>query len=142
MLTFLPLEQIDEMDSWEGAQLNEAKEILAYELTQLVHGKEEADKAQAAARAAFQGGNFENIPETVLSADDLNDGSIGILTLMVKAGLVSSNKEARTLVTQGGVSVDGEKVTAPNTAFTTDQLSGEGIVVKKGKKVYHKVRLG
>ena len=142
MLTFLPLEQIDEMDSWEGAQLNEAKEILAYELTQLVHGKEEADKAQAAARAAFQGGNFENIPETVLSADDLNDGSIGILTLMVKAGLVSSNKEARTLVTQGGVSVDGEKVTAPNTAFTADQLSGEGIVVKKGKKVYHKVRLG
>ncbi len=142
MLTFLPLEQIDEMDSWEGAQLNEAKEILAYELTQLVHGKEEADKAQAAARAAFQGGNFENIPETVLSADDLNDGSIGILTLMVKAGLVSSNKEARTLITQGGVSVDGEKVTAPNTAFTADQLSGEGIVVKKGKKVYHKVRLG
>ena len=142
MLTFLPLEQIDEMDSWEGAQLNEAKEILAYELTQLVHGKEEADKAQAAARAAFQGGNFENIPETVLSADDLNDGSIGILTLMVKAGLVSSNKEARTLVTQGGVSVDGEKVTAPNTAFTADQLSGEGVVVKKGKKVYHKVRLG
>ena len=142
MLTFLPLEQIDEMDSWEGAQLNEAKEILAYELTQLVHGKEEADKAQAAARAAFQGGNFENIPETVLSADDLNDGSIGVLTLMVKAGLVSSNKEARTLVTQGGVSVDGEKVTAPNTAFTADQLSGEGVVVKKGKKVYHKVRLG
>ena len=130
------------MDSWEGAQLNEAKEILAYELTQLVHGKEEADKAQAAARAAFQGGNFENIPETVLSADDLNDGSIGILTLMVKAGLVSSNKEARTLVTQGGVSVDGEKVTAPNTQFTADQLSGEGVVVKKGKKVYHKVRLG
>ena len=94
------------------------------------------------ARAAFQGGNFENIPETVLAADDLTDGSIGILTLMVKAGLASSNGEARRLVTQGGVSVDGEKVTAPNTAFAAEQLSGEGVVVKKGKKVYHKVRLG
>ena len=142
MLTFLPLEQIDAMDQWEGAQLNEAKEILAYELTQLVHGKEEADKAQATARAAFGGGSFENIPETVLAAEDLADGSIGILTLMVKAGLSSSNGEARRLVTQGGISVDGEKVTVPNTQFTADQLSGEGVVIKKGKKVYHKVRLG
>lgn len=142
MLTFLPLEQIDAMDQWEGAQLNEAKEILAYELTQLVHGKEEADKAQATARAAFGGGSFENIPETVLAVDDLADGSIGILTLMVKAGLSSSNGEARRLVTQGGISVDGEKVTVPNTAYTADQLSGEGVVIKKGKKVYHKVRLG
>ncbi len=142
MLTFLPLEQIDAMDKWEGAQLNEAKEILAYELTQLVHGKEEADKAQATARAAFGGGSFENIPETVLATEDLADGSIGILTLMVKAGLSSSNGEARRLVTQGGISVDGEKVTVPNTQFTADQLSGEGVVIKKGKKVYHKVRLG
>lgn len=142
MLTFLPLEQIDAMDQWEGAQLNEAKEILAYELTQLVHGKEEADKAQATARAAFGGGSFENIPETVLAVDDLADGTIGILTLMVKAGLSSSNGEARRLVTQGGISVDGEKVTVPNTAYTADQLSGEGVVIKKGKKVYHKVRLG
>ncbi|MBO4382524.1 MAG: tyrosine--tRNA ligase, partial [Clostridia bacterium] len=141
MLTFLPLEKIDEMDSWEGAQLNEAKEILAYELTELVHGKEEADKAQATARAAFGGGNFETIPETVLAADDLTDGPIGLLTLMVKAGLAASNGEARRLVTQGGVSVDGEKVTVPNTAYTAEQLSGDGVVIKKGKKVYHKVRL-
>lgn len=141
MLTFLPLEEIDKMDSWEGSQLNDAKEILAYELTKLVHGEEEANKAQATAHAAFKGGNFENIPETVLSADDLTDGTIGILTLMVKAGLASSNGEARRLVTQGGVSVNGEKVTTPNTAIDEAALSGDGVVIKRGKKIYHKVRL-
>ncbi|MBR5976965.1 MAG: tyrosine--tRNA ligase, partial [Clostridia bacterium] len=114
MLTFLPLEQIDEMDKWEGSQLNEAKEILAYELTNMVHGKEEADKAQATARALFSGaGDLENMPSTTLDAADLQDGSIGLLTILVKAGLAPSNGEARRLVQQGGVSVDDVKVTDP-----------------------------
>ena len=111
MLTFLPLEEIEKMDSWEGAQLNTAKEILAYELTKLVHGQEEAEKAQAAAKALFgQGANAE-IPTTTLTAEDLTDGSIDILTVLLKAGLVPSKSEARRAVQQGGVSVDGEKVT-------------------------------
>ena len=141
MLTFLPLEKIDEMDKWEGAQLNEAKEILAYELTEMVHGKEEADKAQATARALFGGaGDLENMPETTLDAADLTDGKIGILTIMVKAGLASSNGEARRLVQQGGISVDDAKVTDPQTSYDADALAN-GIVVKKGKKVFHKVTL-
>ena len=141
MLTFLPLEQIDEMDKWEGAKLNEAKEILAYELTNMVHGKEEADKAQATARALFSGaGDLENMPETKLDAADLTDGKIGILSIMVKAGLASSNGEARRLVQQGGISVDDAKVTDPQTSYDVDALAN-GIVVKKGKKVFHKVTL-
>ena len=141
MLTFLPLEQIDEMDKWEGSQLNRAKEILAYELTSMVHGKEEAEKAQKAARALFSGAaDTEHMPATQLTEADLTDGSIGILTLMVKAGLAASNGETRRLVVQGGVLVDGEKVAAPTVSFTADQLT-KGIVIKKGKKVYHKVTL-
>ena len=142
MLTFLPLEQIDEMNTWKDQKLNEAKEILAYELTSMVHGKEEAEKAQDAARALFSGNaaDTEHMPTTTLTEADLTDGSIGILTLMVKAGLASSNGEARRLVTQGGVLVNGEKVAAPTASFSADQLA-EGIVIKKGKKVYHKVTL-
>lgn len=141
MLTFLPLEEIDKMDSWEGSQLNKAKEILAYELTKLVHGEEEAEKAQATARALFGGqGNMDNMPETALSDADLTDGAIGILDLMVKVGLCSSKGEARRLVQQGGVSVDGNKVTDIASTFTPENLS-EGIVIKKGKKVYHRVTL-
>lgn len=141
MLTFLPLEEIDKMDSWEGSQLNQAKEILAYELTKLVHGEEEAEKAQSTARALFGGqGNMDNMPETTLSDADLTDGVIGILDLMVKVGLCSSKGEARRLVQQGGVSVDGNKVTDIASTFTPENLS-EGIVIKKGKKVYHRVTL-
>lgn len=142
MLTFLPLEQIDEMSTWKDQRLNEAKEILAFELTKMVHGEEEAAKAQSAARALFSGaaGDAEHMPNTQLTEADLTDGSIGILTLMVKAGLAASNGEARRLVVQGGVLVDGEKVAAPTVSFTAEQLS-KGIVIKKGKKVYHKVSL-
>ncbi|MBQ0135874.1 MAG: tyrosine--tRNA ligase [Oscillospiraceae bacterium] len=141
MLTFLPLEQIDEMSTWEGSKLNEAKEILAYELTNMVHGEEEAAKAQATARALFSGsGDLENMPETKLDAADLTDGKIGILTIMVKAGLASSNGEARRLVQQGGISVDDAKVTDPQASFDEAALK-EGIVVKKGKKVFHKITL-
>ena len=141
MLTFLPLEQIDEMDKWEGAQLNEAKEILAYELTNMVHGKEEADKAQATARALFSGaGDMENMPSTKLDPADLTDGRIGILTLLVKAGLAPSNGEARRLVQQGGISVDDVKITDPQTSYDSAAL-GNGVVVKKGKKVFHKITL-
>ena len=142
MLTFLPLEEIDKMDGWQGEQLNKAKEILAYELTSMVHGKEEAEKAQAAARALFGGAamDTEHMPSTQLTEADLTDGSIGILTLMVKAGLAASNGEARRLVVQGGVLADGEKVAAPTVSFTAEQLK-KGVVIKKGKKVYHKVTL-
>ena len=141
MLTFLPLEQIDEMSTWKDQRLNEAKEILAYELTKMVHGEEEAEKAQNAARALFSGAaDTEHMPSTQLTEADLTDGSIGILTLMVKAGLAASNGEARRLVVQGGVLVDGEKVGAPTVSFTADQLKN-GIVIKKGKKIYHKVTL-
>ena len=141
MLTFLPLEQIDEMSTWKDERLNEAKEILAYELTSMVHGKEEAEKAQKAARALFSGAaDTEHMPATQLTEADLTDGSIGILTLMVKAGLAASNGEARRLVVQGGVLVDGEKVAAPTVSFTAEQLA-KGIVIKKGKKIYHKVTL-
>ena len=138
MLTFLPLEEIDKMNDWEGAQLNKAKEILAYELTKLVHGEEEANKAQEGARALFGAGNTENMPTKELSAEDLLDGAIDILTLLVKTGLVPSKSEARRAVEQGGVTVDGEKVTDIKATFTADTLKN-GIVLKRGKKSFMKV---
>lgn len=135
MLTFLPLEQIDEMDSWEGSQLNTAKEILAYELTKLVHGEAEAEKAQETARAVFAGvGSHENMPTVALAADDFTDGKIGLLSVMVKGGMAASNGEARRLVTQGGVTVNDEKAANPSQSFTSDDFK-DGIIVKKGKKV-------
>ena len=141
MLTFLPLEQIDEMDHWEGEQLNKAKEILAYELTKMVHGEEEAEKAQAAARGLFSGAaDHEHMPSTALDAALVKDGAVGLLAAMVASGLCGSNREARQLVQQGGVLVDGEKVTDPKAVLTVDALS-KGVVIKKGKKVYHKVTL-
>ena len=142
MLTFLPLEQIDEMDTWKDAKINEAKEILAFELTKLVHGEEEAQKAQAAAKALFMGGagDEEHMPTTEITADQLTDGQIGILNLMVACKLASSNKEARTLVTQGGVLVNDEKVPAP-TFMVTEAMLKEGVKIRKGKKVFHKAVL-
>ena len=141
MLTFLPLEQIDEMDHWEGEQLNKAKEILAYELTKMVHGEEEAEKAQATARGLFSGAaDHENMPSTKLDAELVKDGGVGLLAAMVAAGLCGSNREARQLVQQGGVLIDGEKVTDPKAVLTVDALN-KGVVIKKGKKVYHKVTL-
>ena len=142
MLTFLPLEQIDEMDTWEGSQLNQAKEILAYELTKLVHGEEEAKKAQDSAKALFASGNAADMPEVVLTDDDFEEGSIGILRLLVKAGLAPSNGEARRNVEQGGVSVDGEKVTDPKAQLTKDTFAGDGVVLKRGKKKFMKIVLG
>ncbi|KQC84421.1 MULTISPECIES: tyrosine--tRNA ligase [Clostridia] len=141
MLTFLPLEQIDEMDKWEGSKLNEAKEILAFELTKLVHGEEEANKAKEGARALFAGGgNTSQMPVTELSGEDFDvDGNIGILTLLVKAGLASSNGEARRNVQQGGVSVDGEKVTEPKSVINKDNITEDGIVLKRGKKKFMKI---
>jgi tyrosyl-tRNA synthetase len=142
LLTFLPMEQINEMDSWEGAQLNTAKEILAFELTKMVHGEEEATKAQNTARSLFAGGGSnEHMPATQLAAEDLNDGTVGLLALMVKCGLCKSNREARQLVTGGSVSINDEKVTDDKTQFTAEQLQGDGIVIKKGKKVYHRAQL-
>ena len=141
MLTFLPLEQIDEMDKWEGSKLNEAKEILAFELTKLVHGEEEANKAKEGARALFAGGgNTSQMPVTELSGEDFDvDGNIGILTLLVKAGRASSNGEARRNVQQGGVSVDGEKVTEPKSVINKDNITEDGIVLKRGKKKFMKI---
>lgn len=141
MLTFLPVEQIDEMDKWEGSKLNEAKEILAFELTKLVHGEEEANKAKEGARALFAGGgNTSQMPVTELSGEDFDeDGNIGILTLLVKAGLASSNGEARRNVQQGGVSVDGEKVTEPKSIINKDNITEDGIVLKRGKKKFMKI---
>ncbi|MCC2229813.1 MAG: tyrosine--tRNA ligase [Lachnospiraceae bacterium] len=142
MLTFLPLEQIDEMDHWEGSQLNQAKEILAFELTKLVHSEEEATKAQEASRALFAGGgNSENMPKSELTEADLTDGGIDILTLLVKTGLVNTKSEARRAVEQGGVVVDGEKVSDIKTVLAGEQLSGDGIVVRRGKKNFRKVTL-
>ena len=142
MLTFLPLEQIDEMDTWEGSQLNQAKEILAYELTKLVHGEEEAKKAQDSAKALFASGNAADMPEVVLTDADFEEGSIGILRLLVKAGLAPSNGEARRNVEQGGVSVDGEKITDPKAQLTKDTFAGDGVVLKRGKKKFMKIVLG
>ena len=142
MLTFLPLEQIDEMDKWEGSQLNTAKEILAYELTSLVHGEEESKKAQDAAKALFVGGgDMSNVPTTTLTQADLTDGSIGILDLMVHCKLAPSKKEARRLVEQGGVEANGEKVAAATVSYTAADFQGEGLMLKKGKKVFHKVQM-
>ncbi|MBE6626179.1 MAG: tyrosine--tRNA ligase [Ruminococcaceae bacterium] len=140
MLTFLPLEEIDAMDSWEGSQLNTAKEILAYELTKLVHGEEEATKAQTAAKALFAGGGItENMPTTTLTDADFVDGKIGVMDLLVKAGLCASKSEARRLVQQGGILVNDEKVTDVYMAVEADKFDGDGVIVKKGKKTYHKV---
>ena len=141
MLTFLPLEQINEMDTWADAKLNEAKEILAYELTKLVHGEEEAEKARAAAQALFVGGGDDaNMPTTEISADKLVDGKIGILNLMVACGLAPSNKQARQLVEQGGVLVNDEKV--PNAQFAvTEEMLKTGVKIRKGKKIFHKAVL-
>ncbi|MBE6991908.1 MAG: tyrosine--tRNA ligase [Ruminococcaceae bacterium] len=141
MLTFLPLEQIDEMAKWEGSQLNTAKEILAYELTKLVHSEEEAEKAQATARALFStGGDLDNMPCTELCEGDLSDGAINILDLMVKCGLVASKSEARRLVQQGGVEVNDSKVADIGACFDCAALK-EGLKIKKGKKVYHKATM-
>ena len=134
MLTFLPLEEIDKMDAWEGSQLNEAKEILAFELTKLVHGEEEATKAQESARALFSSGAAANMPTAELTEEDLLDGSIDILTMLVKSGLVPSKSEARRAVEQGGVAVDGEKVTDIKAVFGKEVFAGEGIVLRRGKK--------
>ena len=141
MLTFLPLEQIDEMDKWEGSQLNQAKEILAFELTKLVHGEEEAVKAQEGAKALFASGNAADMPEVKLTDEDFNDGQIGILNLLVKAGLAASNGEARRNVQQGGVSIDGEKIDDVKAMIAKDSIGEEGIVLKRGKKKFMKIVL-
>ncbi len=141
MLTFLPLEQIDEMDKWEGSQLNRAKEILAYELTALVHGEEEAKKAEESAKALFGGsGDSENMPTTELTEADLNDDTIDIMSLLVKTGLCTTKSDARRNIQQGGISVDDVKVADISKTFTTDELK-KGIIVKKGKKTFNKVIL-
>ena len=141
MLTFLPLEQIDEMDKWEGSELNRAKEVLAFELTKLVHGEEEAQKAEAAAKALFaQGGSDENMPTTELTEAQLTDGKIAILDLMLACGLVPSKGEGRRLVQQGGVMVDDEKIDSIDACFTAEQLKA-GLKIRKGKKVFHKAIL-
>ncbi len=139
MLTFLPLEQIDEMDGWEGSQLNRAKEILAWELTNLVHGEEEANRAQEAAKALFGGGGDRaNMPTTELTIDHFGDGQIGIMNLLVACGLAPSKGEARRLVQQGGVSVNDEKITDIDRKFGCELFLGEGVIIKKGKKVFHR----
>ena len=142
MLTFLPIEQIREMDGWQGSQLNQAKEILAWELTSLVHGQEEADKAQAAARALFGGGGDKaSMPSTELTAEQFEGGQIGVLSLLVACGLAPSKGEARRLVQQGGVSVNNEKVADVNAVLAQELFAGEGVIIKKGKKVFHRAVL-
>ena len=142
MLTFLPLEEIDKMSTWEGSQLNDAKEILAYELTKLVHGQEEAEKAKAASRALFSGeGDTEHMPTTELTNDDFGGGAIDVLTLLVKCGLAASKGEARRLVQQGGITVNDTKVDAIETTFGCEQFTGDGVIIKKGKKVFHRAVL-
>ena len=139
MLTFLPLEQIDEMDKWEGSQLNQAKEILAYELTALVHSEEEAKKAQEGARALFSSGSAEHMPTAELTAEDFTDGAIDIVSLLHRSGLAASRSEGRRAVEQGGVAVDSEKITDPKAVIAQEKFDGEGVVVKKGKKNFRKV---
>ena len=139
MLTFLPLEQIDEMDKWEGSQLNKAKEILAYELTSLVHGEEEANKAQDAAKALFGGGAKAEIPTTVLHDEDFADGEIGVIQVLVKAGLVTSNGEARRAIQQGGVKVNGEKVGDVFAMLKKDDIASSETVIQRGKKNFKKI---
>ena len=142
MLTFLPLEQIDEMDKWEGSELNRAKEILAYELTKLVHGEEEAQKAEAAAKALFgAGASNENMPKTELTDDDFVDGAIGLMDLMVKCGLVASKSEARRQIQQGGVSVNDAKIVDFAKQYTKEELCASEFILKKGKKTFHKVEV-
>ena len=142
MLTFLPLEQIDEMDKWEGSQLNRAKEILAYELTALVHGEEEAKKAEESAKALFgAGGSNANMPTSVLTDADFENGSINVLSMLVATGLCPSRGEARRLVQQGGVMVDDVKVASIDESLARERFEGEGIIVRKGKKVYHRVKV-
>ena len=140
MLTFLPLEQIDEMDKWEGSQLNKAKEILADELTKLVHGEDEANKAQDAARALFGGGaDSADMPSTSLSTDDFADGKISVIDILVKAGLAKSKSEARRLIEQGGVSVNDEKVKSLDFSLSADEIAADPAIIKKGKKIFHKI---
>ncbi len=141
MLTFLPLDEIEKMETWEGSDLNRAKEILAYELTKMVHGQEEADKAQQAAKAVFSSGSAEDMPATTLTNDDLSGGAIGVLNLIVKCGLAKSNGEARRLIQQGGLYLDDEKVSDVGLSVDASRLS-QGIVIRKGKKVFHKAILG
>ncbi len=141
MLTFLPLEQIDEMDKWEGSQLNRAKEILAYELTALVHGEEEAKKAEESAKALFgAGGDSANMPTSVLTDADFENGSINVLSMLVTTGLCPSRGEARRLVQQGGVTVDDVKVASIDESLARERFEGEGVIVRKGKKVFHRVK--
>lgn len=140
MLTFLPLEEIVAMESWEGSELNKAKEILAFELTKLVHGQEEAEKAMEASKALFAGnGSLENMPTTMLTEENFTDGSIDIVSMLVVAGLVATRSEGRRAVEQGGVTVDGEKVDDFKQTFTKEELSGEGKVVKRGKKNFNRI---
>ena len=142
MLTFLPLEEINKMNDWEGAQLNKAKEILAYELTKLVHGEEEAKKAEASSRALFAGGgDAEHMPTTELVNDDFGGGAINVMTLLVKCGLCASKGEARRLVQQGGVTINDQKVTSIDDSFGCEQFTGDGLVIRKGKKVFHRAVL-
>ncbi len=141
MLTFLPLEQIDEMDKWEGSQLNRAKEILAYELTALVHGEEEAKKAEESAKALFgAGGNNANMPTSTLTDADFENGSINVLSMLVATGLCPSRGEARRLVQQGGVTIDDVKVASIDESLARERFEGEGVIVRKGKKVFHRVK--
>jgi len=139
MLTFLPLEEIEKMDTWEGSQLNQAKEILAYELTKLVHGEEEAVKAQESSRALFSAGNAENMPTFELTDEDFMDGKIDILGVVAKAGLTASRSEARRAVEQGGVTVNNEKVADIKTLYSKDDFAGDGMIVKRGKKNFKRV---
>ena len=139
MLTFLPLEEIDKMNDWEGSQLNTAKEILAFELTKLVHGEEEAVKAQEGARALFSSGNAANMPTAELAEEDFTDGKIDVISILVKSGLVPSRSEGRRAIEQGGVNIDGEKVTDIKAEVAKEAIAGEGIVVKRGKKNFRKV---
>ena len=142
MLTFLPLEQIDEMDKWEGSQLNRAKEILAYELTALVHGEEEAKKAEEAAKALFgAGGNNANMPTSTLTDTDFENGGINVLSMLVTTGLCPSRGEARRLVQQGGVTIDDVKVTSIDESLARERFEGDGVIVRKGKKVFHRVKV-
>lgn len=140
MLTFIPVEEIDKMDSWEGSQLNKAKEILAYELTKLVHGEEEANKAQEGARALFSGaGNTDNMPTFALADNDFNNDEILVNDIMLKAGLISSKGEGRRLIEQGGVSVDEKKVNTPFDAVKKSDFEKGHIIIKKGKKIFYKI---
>ena len=138
MLTFLPIEEIEAMSSWEGSQLNEAKDILAYELTKLVHGEEEAERARAASRALFAGGVGGDVPTVTLADSDFTDGKVDILTMLVSSGLVPSRSEARRAVQQGGVTLDGEKITDIAASFTKEDLA-DGRLLRRGKKSYKKI---